>query len=280
MKTWMMTIPLKELTKRELLFRIRRRAKRWQFGVEVGAHTGYEHYQIRYECSNGDPKVERAYWGDIRCELSEAGGWSNYECKDGNYYQSMDDTMGKYRFGKLKNLQSHLKATFRKHSGNDRQIIWVIDNVGGSGKTHLGRSMELNGSALYIIGGDGNLVQDVYDIEESSNFDGQRRQRTIIIDYDREGGIPKGAYQQLERIKNGKLQDRRYHNRDAWILPPVVVVFTNQYPNYEELSEDRWYRIFINKSSRGLTATHYAALNERKGVTVKLEPPPKGDSKS
>lgn len=248
MKTWLMTIPTREVSKRELLFRLRRRAKRWQFGIELGTHSGYEHYQVRYECSNGDYEVERTYWQDIKCELQEAGGWSEYERKDGNFYQSLDDSMGKYRFGKLKELQFAILSHGRKQG--DRRITLVIDKNGGTGKTFLARMRDLNGQGFYIDGTDtGHIIRDLLDVCEHH---GENRKYTFFIDLSRVDKVSGQLLGRLETVKNGYLKDGRYQYRHMWIYPPQIFVFANAEPkDWNGLSKDRWDKIFIKGDGNG-----------------------------
>lgn len=244
MKTYVMTIPTTELTKRELLFRLRNRShgKRWQFGIEVGTRSGYEHYQVRYECSNDDYSRERNYWTGIACELQEAGGWSEYECKDGNFYSYVDDYMGEYRFRKLKAVQLHIRAHGRKQT--DRNITIVCDKIGGTiGKTFFARWSCLNGEAEYIDGTNTNTIgRNVYDIVETKGF---ARRYTFIIDVTRSERFTSGMWAGIETIKNGFVSDDRYAFRSGWIYPPRIFVLANHEPDWEKLSKDRWDKIFV-----------------------------------
>lgn len=244
----MMTIPTKELSKHELLFRLRRRAKRWQFGIEMGTNTGYEHYQIRYECSNGDFAHERRFWAGIKCELQQAGGWSEYECKDGDFYTSLDDSMGKYRFSKLKDIQLLFNSHGRKQ-GN-RKITLIVDKCGGIGKTFWARWSELNGKATYIDGTDTkNVLRDIYDILEQrrDKESGKNRRYTFFIDLCRADELDNELFARLETLKNGYVCDGRYNYRRIWINPPIIYVLANKEPDdWNALSKDRWDKIFVN----------------------------------
>lgn len=242
MKIWVLTIPASEVTKRVLLRILRLRTKRWQFGFEVGHHTGYEHYHVRYECSNNDYAREREIWRGIKCELQEGGGWSSYELKDGNFYTSMDDSLGRYRFGRLENLQHCILTHGRKQS--DRRITCVCDKHGSTGKTFLARWMCLNGKGTYIDGSGRacDIIADVYDISES------RCLGAVFIDLTRNANQNRSdLWSSIEQIKNGYLKDSRYQHREKWISPPEIYVFCNREPKWENLSADRWDKIFLNK---------------------------------
>lgn len=210
----------------------------------MGTNSGYEHYQIRYECSNDDYSRERNFWTGIACELQEAGGWSEYERKDGNFYSYVDDYLGKYRFGKLKAIQLHIRAHGRKQT--DRTITIVCDKIGGTiGKTFLARWSCLNGEGYYIDGTDtSNINRIVYDYIESLTY---RKGITLFIDLTRSDKLDSSLFRGIETIKNGYVADGRYSHRYAWISPPTVYVFTNHEPNWEKLSKDRWDKIFVKE---------------------------------
>lgn len=246
MKTWIATIPTNQVSKRELLFRLRRRSggKRWQFGIEVGTSSGYEHYQVRYECSNGDYEIERRYWGDIQLDLREGGGWSNYELKGHCFYSYLDDELGKYRFGRLQELQLCILAHRRYQSRKNRLITCVVDKRGGIGKTFLARRCWLNGTGAYIDGNGktANIIADAYDITEDRKID------TFFIDLTRNYGKYRSElWSAIEQIKNGYLKDSRYALREKWITPPQIFVFCNHEPDWSVLSKDRWDKIFIKE---------------------------------
>lgn len=239
---YVMTMPRKEVSKHVLIRLLRIRSKRWQFGIEVGSLTGYEHYQIRYECSNNDYARERNFWTGYKCELQQSSEWSNYELKDGNFYTSLDSEMGVYRFGRLSQLQLDILAHGRKQ-GN-RTITAVVDKVGGTGKTFLARWCALNGKAVYIDGHGkaSDIIADAYDIAKSG-----AKMETIIVDLTRNSDQNRAdLWAAIEEVKNGFLKDRRYAYKEMWIKPPQVFVFSNKEPDWEKLSVDRWDKVFLN----------------------------------
>lgn len=44
----------------------------------------------------------------------------------------------------------------------------------------------------------------------------------------------------VEQMKNGYLWDKRHHWQEAYIMPPKVLVLTNDEPDRTMLSRDRW----------------------------------------
>lgn len=253
MQIYVMVMPRTEISKHVLLRLLRLRAKRWQFGIEVGSHTGYEHYQIRYECSNGDYARERSFWQGYKCELQQSSEWSNYERKDGNFYTSLDSELGVYRFGRLSQLQLDILAHWRKQS-SDRTITAVVDKCGGTGKTFLARHCALNGTAVYIDGHGkaSDIIADAYDIAKSGVS-----MKRIIVDLTRNADQNRAdLWAAIEEIKNGFLKDRRYAYKEMWIKPPQVLVFSNKEPDWSKLSLDRWDKMFLNDRGKTIELWH------------------------
>lgn len=210
----------------------------------MGSCSGYEHYQVRYESSEDDYGRERNFWIGIKLELQEAGGWSQYELKDGRFWTWMDDDLGKYRFGKLQELQRCILAHGRTQ--RDRTITIVVDHCGNTGKTFLSRSCWLNGTGSYIDGSGraADIIADVYDISEYRKVD------KIFIDLTRNTDQNRcDLWAAIEQIKNGYLKDRRFSYREKWIKPPTVFVFTNNEPKWETLSKDRWDKMFLKEEN-------------------------------
>lgn len=210
----------------------------------MGANSGYQHYQCRYETSNGDYETERRYWGDIQLELQEAGGWSKYECKDGNFYSYLDDELGKYRFRKLKAIQLCILAKTRRQS--DRKLTIVVDKLGGViGKTFLARWCDLNGKGIYIDGTDTrNLIRNLYDaITDNRGL----KKYQIFVDLCRADKLTSELFGRLESAKNGYFADGRYHFVYEWVFPPQICIFTNKEPDWEKLTNDRWDKMFIKE---------------------------------
>lgn len=243
MKTYVATIPMSEMKRHDLLrlLRLRTRGKRWQFGEEIGHTTGYQHYQVRYESSENDYGRERAFWTGYNIELQETDGWSDYELKSGNFFTWEDDQIGKYRFRSLRELQYCILAHGRRQG--DRTICAVVDKHGGIGKTFLARWMCLNGKGNYIDGGGraSDIVAGVYDLSVHQQI------TRVFVDLTRNQNQNRSdLWNAIEQVKNGYLKDERYTHREKWILPPEVFVFTNKEPNWENLSHDRWDKIFFN----------------------------------
>lgn len=110
---------------------------------------------------------------------------------------------------------------------SERQILWLYDASGGTGKTMLGRYLVDHYGAFYSNGGKHTDICYAYD-----------GQRVAVFDYVRESEQYVN-YGVLEQIKNGILFSPKYESGLKRFPTPHVVVMANFYPASGKLSEDR-----------------------------------------
>lgn len=111
-----------------------------------------------------------------------------------------------------------------------REIIWVVDQVGNSGKTFLSFYLQDQMGALRVPNVSSN------DFAYAYNY-----QRLVIFDYERDSKDHIN-YRILENLKNGSLWSPKYESRSKNFrgINVKVVCFANYPPDYERLSADRW----------------------------------------
>ena len=119
----------------------------------------------------------------------------------------------------------------------ERQILWVFDPEGNSGKSFLS-------SYLNILYG-------------FCQFDGVQSQRDIaflitvpvrgfVFDVNREDA-PSVKYGTLESAKNGYLMSGKYSGKITRFNVMPVVVFANSLPDCSKLSQDRWKLVTLGQ---------------------------------
>jgi len=117
---------------------------------------------------------------------------------------------------------------------NIRIINIIVDRKGGKGKSSLRRYLEWNNLAegLPLVNDFIEMVQMAYSLPSTC----------YIIDMPRSLKKDKlaGIFGGIEYIKGGDYFDKRYTMRKRKSDPPNVIVFTNEYPNANYLSIDRW----------------------------------------
>jgi len=111
---------------------------------------------------------------------------------------------------------------------NDRQVTWVIDPKGNSGKSWLANWLYVHKGAFIVDGGKQADIAHAYDCQEWVVFDYTRSQEEYI------------NYQVIESFKNGRIFSPKYDSAMKIFKPAKLIVFANWAPDYKALSEDRW----------------------------------------
>lgn len=215
--------------------------KKWGIGREVGTQNGLVHWQIRLQTAHPCDMtfVMALFPGFHVCPTSKACmGNFDYIMKDGDYILSTERNLWKYRNLELKPWQGSAVADALEQSDRDITVIW--DEEGGKGKTTLGKWLVANHKGTYIP-----PMTDGMDF--MSMVMAKPEDKLYIFDIPRSESAKqkKGLWSAVEQVKNGYVYDKRYQWREKWINPPMIIVFTNEYPPTDALSYDRWriYRI-------------------------------------
>ena len=138
----------------------------------------------------------------------------------------------------LLSWQSQLMECFAKPT--DRQVIWVIGEKGGEGKTFFQKlvlkmfgtrrvmCMDLNAKSKninYILATQTLTCKDIFLFNISRNVN-------TNADF---------AYNSIEGIKDGAITSEKYFSKTIKLKTPnTVMVFSNSRPDYKQLSTDRW----------------------------------------
>lgn len=110
---------------------------------------------------------------------------------------------------------------------SDRQILWVYDQKGCTGKTVLGKYLVDHHGAFYSNGGKHTDIVHAY-----------KGERIVLFDYVRESENYVN-YGVMEQLKNGICFSPKYESGMKRFDNPHVIVFANFYPASAKLSEDR-----------------------------------------
>lgn len=109
-----------------------------------------------------------------------------------------------------------------------RFVYWVVDRVGGKGKTHLTDHLITQNGAICFQGGTSADCSFAWLGESPAVFDFARNQADHV------------NYTFIEQIKNGRVFSPKYESRMKSFPRPHVIVFANFEPDYTKLSADRW----------------------------------------
>lgn len=210
-------------------------AERFCVGDEIG-EGGFKHLQGRVVFKTGkELKTCKNLGGgnDWHWSPTSALGRNfEYTQKDGEFYCSWEGPVAKYANIELKYWQRAVMETLAIQ--DDRQVLCILDPEGGAGKTTLARWAVATHKATYCP-----QMQEAMDYMA---FAMAKPSKAYIFDLPRAESIKqrKGLWSAIEQIKNGYLYDKRYSYRDKWIDPPKVLVFANEEPPRDALSDDRW----------------------------------------
>lgn len=214
-------------------------ADRYVIGDEVG-EGGYKHYQVRvvYKTEHTMDWMIKV-WGPVGHVSASHVRDFKYCEKEGNFFRSWEKALNKYAEIDLLPWQKTVLRHFEEQ--DDRRVLVIIDVAGGAGKTTLSKYCQITRKACY--------VPPMGDSQDLMAFAMAKPSRGYIFDMPRTESIKqrKGMWSAVEQIKNGYLYDKRYNYRDMWIEPPKVIIFTNEEPPEDALSQDRWEIIHLEK---------------------------------
>lgn len=110
---------------------------------------------------------------------------------------------------------------------NDRKILWLHDEEGGRGKTHLAKFLATKRDAMICHNASTKDVALAYQKQELVIFDYTRTEETI-------------NYSAIEHLKNGIIFSSKYQSAMKFFNPPKILCLSNNLPDLKGLSKDRW----------------------------------------
>jgi len=116
---------------------------------------------------------------------------------------------------------------------DDRTIYWIYSKNGGMGKSTFCKYLAYTYNA--VICGKGNY-SDIINIMFNANMDDTN---LVVFDLPRNNGN-KVSYSALEAIKNGMICNTKYETGNKLFNPPHILIFANDEPEWEAMSEDRF----------------------------------------
>lgn len=122
---------------------------------------------------------------------------------------------------------------------NGRQVLWIVDNPGNSGKSYFANYLNILYNYLLLDG-----TMKVRDVALFCN----KKVNGIAIDVPR-ASIGDFNYDCVEAFKNGYISTGKYSGRTTRFHPVPVVVFSNDHPDYRKLSRDRWNILTVGEGA-------------------------------
>ncbi len=226
-----------------LKLRLNKLCKRWIFGEEVG-DNGTPHLQGQFSLIKKQRLTAMKKWDKrIHWEATRNIDASEQYCrKDGKYYTNIEfEDYDEYNKVVWKPWQQEIVNKVEQDCVKKREINWIYDSEGNSGKSMLTRYLALAENALIVDGKKSDIMHQIAKRCEEGLKIG-----TVIID------IPRASknnisYAAIEAIKNGFISSGKYEGGQYSFRVPHVYVFANEPPEKHMMSNDRWNIININK---------------------------------
>lgn len=134
----------------------------------------------------------------------------------------------------LKQWQVDVITRLRRQ--NERQVLFVVDEVGNSGKSVLTKWMLCRLNSFVSTGG---KVADLMHIHSK-----KKNTQYAVFDMARCNNPEYFPWNFIEMLKNGWYQTTKYDGNTVVCGPQKIVMFTNQQPCMSKFSADR-YDIFV-----------------------------------
>ena len=248
------TIPKSEFdSHNELGLALKEWAKSYCFQLEKGEKTGYEHWQCRVRLIKKKRLTEvieqiapsiKGHWS-ATCKTVHKSNSFNYVMKGDTRvegpWSDKDFAVEKKLTRQLKTFLQYELRPWQKTImdaimiPDDRKIMFVYDTVGNSGKSIFAEFLEYKGCAMEL--------PPLRAFEDLMQFAaGMPDQSCYLIDMPRALKKDKLSefYSGVECLKNGILWDKRYSAQKRRQDRPNIVVFANELPAFEYMSQDRW----------------------------------------
>ena len=137
------------------------------------------------------------------------------------------------KFGAAENEEVELKRWQKSvinlmKQQDDRQVIWIKDDAGNTGKSFLATYLLRTGDAFVVEGGSTRDLSYAYQEQPYVIFDFCRSQKEFV------------NYHIIEAFKNGRMFSSKYQSSLRIFKPAKVVCFANFLPEWCKLSRDRW----------------------------------------
>lgn len=125
---------------------------------------------------------------------------------------------------------------------HDRLVYWYYSASGNTGKTTFARYLHRKYGALLLSGKASDMKNSIIEYEKTNGDTPE------IIVYDLPRGFDKSyvSYNGLEEIKNMFFYSGKYEGGMIDGNPPHFIIFSNEQPEVDKMSKDRWRIVDID----------------------------------
>jgi len=139
----------------------------------------------------------------------------------------------------LKPWQAQILNRIEESTNKRRDIFWVYDPIGNTGKTELCDHVEAKYTGECLIVAATGSLRDIADVIRNWMELGNVP-KYVFIDLPRTYEDRDSIYTILESVKNGRLTATKYKGANVNFRSPHVCVFSNFKPDVSKCSRDRW----------------------------------------
>lgn len=130
-----------------------------------------------------------------------------------------------------------------KEKPHPRKINWILDEKGGRGKSEFCKYLCLKHNALMLCGKGSDMKCGIATwVKIKKNYP-----EIILIDCPRTFDTNYLSYSGLEEIKNGCFFSPKYESGMVIGNRPHIYIFSNELPQLEKLSNDKWNIIKLDE---------------------------------
>lgn len=212
------------------------------FQEETG-ENGTRHLQGTISCKKkmrdtefGLPK--EIHWEPVRNIKNSYLYCSKEETRTGNVFTFNYDLPYTYK----PNLYGWQTELLNKLTGpiDDRKVFWYWSKSGKLGKTTLCKHMVVNmGATFCSTGKQSDIINIIYKTDMNTC-------RLVVFDLPRTNANHI-SYAGIEAIKNGLICNTKFETGYKAFASPNVVIFANAYPEFDNLSMDRWEIVCLDE---------------------------------
>lgn len=238
--------------------------KGWEYviGKEVGKE-GTPHLQgyIKHKYPISFKTIQDSLFKRAHIEQARGNDQQNYDycSKGGDFVHKLEIRARKVKVDvvelmKQRQVKRYENTVWRpwqqkildivKSEADDRTVYWIYDPEGCNGKSYLAKYLFVKHGAII---GDGK-ANDILNLMLTRVKEGKLAiDDTWIVILD----IPRHKmdylnYGLIEQLKNGFVYSGKYEGGELAFDPPHVIIFSNQEPEYDKFTKDRWHIIQIS----------------------------------
>lgn len=229
----------------DLIDTFRRKGWTYIIGKENGTEKGTPHLQgYVYHKNPIDWTALKKINNRLHIEVAKGNIEQNrkYCSKEGDYETNIKEPfeemvkrmcLEKYKDIEWKEWQGDV-IDIINNEGDDRTIHWYWEPKGNVGKTFLAKYICLTNDVIIADGKRDNIFNQV-----KKSLEDEKLPSIVILD------IPRSSqgyinYSAIEKLKDGLMYSGKYEGGQCIFPSPKVIVFSNDQPNYREMSGDRW----------------------------------------